>query len=209
MPLLVGVASPLAVLRKPVRKSRHDLASCDSKTHFDVFLGTLEHNYVHSCVQDDKNSSEMGHPTDSGTETDDNVSVISDDENSEPSPTCQQQEGFFYDALPPQEQQDEGNHDTFPFADGKLSPYIRQKSVQFIEDEIDFTATETSSTTSSIVCDDDLVPLDKPPASSFLLFRINYIIVMVAIMLADGLQGKHLLRGLQGVLIAIIIHVNI
>lgn len=207
MPLLVGVTSPLAVHRKPVHKSRHDLASCDSKTHFDVFLGTLQHNYVRSCVHDDKNSSETDHPTDSGTETGDNVSVISDDEDSEPGPTCQQQEGFFYDAPPRQEQQDEGNHDTFSFADGKLSPYIRQKSVQFIEDEIDFT--ETSSTTSSIICDDDLVPLDKPPASSFLLFRINYIIVMVAIMLADGLQGKHLLRSLLGVLTAIIIHVNI
>ena len=198
MPLLVGRATPIAVSRNHVRKSRQrrHLVSCKSKTHFDLLLGTLKHTCVGSCVHDDKNSSEMGHHTDSGTETDDNISVISDDvEDSEPSPTCQQQEEFCHDALPSPEQQDEGSDDTFPFFDRKLSPYIRQKSVQFKEDEIDFTATETSSTTSSIVSDHDLEPLNKPPASSFLLFRINYIVVMVAVMLADGLQGKHLLCG--------------
>jgi hypothetical protein len=202
MPLLVGGGTSLTVLRK----SHHDLASCDCQTHFDVFLGVWKHIYECSCVHDDKNSSEKGHPTHSGTETD--VSIKSDDtEDAEPSPTCQQQERLFHDALPKQEQQDEGNHDVFPFADRKLSPYIRQKSVQLIEDEIDVTASETSSTTSSIVCDEDPVPLDEPPASSFLLFRINYIIVMVAIMLADGLQGKHL--RFTGVLIAVLIQVTI
>ena len=194
MPLLVRGATPLTVLRT----SHHDLVCCDCASHFDVSVeGTWKHISPCSCAHDDKYSSERGHPTNSKTETD--VSIISDDaEDSEPNPSCHQHKRLFHNALPPQEQQDEGNHGIFPFADRKLSPHICQKSVQFIKDEIDFTDSETSSTTSSIVCDDDLVHLDKAPVSSFLLFRINYSIVMVAIMLADGLQGMHLLCGLQG-----------
>lgn len=38
----------------------------------------------------------------------------------------------------------------------------------------------------------DLEIEEKTPATSFAMFRINYLIVTVAIMLADGLQGTHL-----------------
>jgi hypothetical protein len=161
-----------------------------------VIQGTWKHVSACNCAHENKDCPERA--TDSETETETDVSIISDDgEDPGPIPACQQQEASFYNALPPQEQHDEGLHAIFPFTERKLFQSIRRKSVQFITDQTEVTESETSFTMPYIVYDEDPAPPTRPPASSFLLFRINYIIVMVAIMLADGLQGKRLLLGFE------------
>lgn len=49
----------------------------------------------------------------------------------------------------------------------------------------------STATENSELLDFDLAP---QPCSSFLAFRLNYILVNLVVMLADGLQGTHLLK---------------
>ena len=98
------------------------------------------------------------------------------------------------DVIHPVNSQDEGEAAVSLPTAPKASMGNIPKATALVERETELTASETSSITSSVP-DDDAVSLEQveEPSSSFMLFRINYVFVTLAIMLADGLQGTYYL----------------
>lgn len=78
-----------------------------------------------------------------------------------------------------------------------LTPRLRRdghcKPAPFFNKEDDKVERSEATCASDVFDENAIAPEDdKPSPSSFLWFRINYVVVMVAIMLADGFQGTQL-----------------